>query len=157
MFARYFVELPLPAEDVRRALLADPQTWLPGLATEANRRGEHLLAAVGFGNTVRVATQVEIELGRPIRIQTKTILPIRWRATGHEGLLPALDADIEVAPLTPTATQLSMSARYVPPFGTLGRAVDRALLHRVAEATLKEFLDRVGAAVLVEAAPAAER
>jgi hypothetical protein len=33
--------------------------------------------------------------------------------------------------------------------GPLGRAVDRALLHRVAEATLKDFLDRV-AAILSE-------
>ena len=36
-----------------------------------------------------------------------------------------------------------MSARYVPPFGVVGRAIDRAVLSRVAEATLKDFLDRV--------------
>jgi hypothetical protein len=29
----------------------------------------------------------------------------------------------------------------------VGRAVDRVLLHRVAEATLKDFLDRLGAAI----------
>jgi hypothetical protein len=28
--------------------------------------------------------------------------------------------------------------------GVVGRALDRALLHRVAEATIKDFLDRVG-------------
>jgi hypothetical protein len=28
--------------------------------------------------------------------------------------------------------------------GVIGRALDRALLHRVAEATIKDFLDRVG-------------
>ena len=36
-----------------------------------------------------------------------------------------------------------MSARYVPPLGAVGRAIDRALLFRVAEATIKDFLDRV--------------
>ena len=36
-----------------------------------------------------------------------------------------------------------MSARYVPPLGVMGRALDRAVLSRVAEATLKDFLDRV--------------
>ena len=41
-----------------------------------------------------------------------------------------------------------MSARYVPPFGTVGRAIDRAALSRVAEATLKDFLDRVAEAIL---------
>jgi hypothetical protein len=39
----------------------------------------------------------------------------------------------------------------VPPLGALGRAIDRALLFRVAEATLKDFLDRVREAVLMDA------
>jgi hypothetical protein len=33
----------------------------------------------------------------------------------------------------------------------VGRAVDRVLLHRVAEATVKDFLDRVGAAITDQA------
>ncbi|HEX5903035.1 MAG TPA: hypothetical protein VF028_07985 [Actinomycetota bacterium] len=32
---------------------------------------------------------------------------------------------------------------YEPPLGLVGRAADRALLHRVAEATFKDFLERV--------------
>ena len=28
--------------------------------------------------------------------------------------------------------------------GAVGRVLDRAMLHRVAEATIKDFLDRVG-------------
>jgi hypothetical protein len=59
-----------------------------------------------------------------------------------------LDADLEVARLTPTITQLSISARYAPPLGAIGSAIDRALLHRVAEATVKDFMDRVAAALL---------
>ena len=143
MFARYYLELPIPAEVVERALLDAPQTWLPGLADEANVHREALLAQVGFGAGVRVSKKVVFELGEPIRVPTKTILPVRWRAAGPEHLFPALEADVEVAPITGTTAQLSMSARYTPPMGSLGRAVDRALLHRVAEATLKDFLDRV--------------
>jgi hypothetical protein len=41
-------------------------------------------------------------------------------------------------------TRLAISARYRPPLGAVGRAADRVLLHRVAEATVKDFLDRVG-------------
>jgi hypothetical protein len=41
-----------------------------------------------------------------------------------------------------------MSARYVPPFGAVGRVMDRAALSRVAEATLKDFLDRVADAIM---------
>jgi len=67
-----------------------------------------------------------------------------WRATGAERLFPHLEADLEVAALGPSRTQLSISARYRPPMGAMGRALDRALLHRVAEATIKDFLDGVG-------------
>ena len=71
------------------------------------------------------------------------MFPLRWAASGASGLFPSLDADLEVAPLRPGRTQLAMSARYDPPFGAVGRAIDRAVLSRVAEATLKDFLDRV--------------
>ncbi len=87
---------------------------------------------------------MEIGFSAPFRLPQKTLLPIWWRATAPEQLFPALEADIEVAALGPNRTQLSMSARYRPPMGTVGRILDRTLLHRVAEATVKDFLDRVG-------------
>ena len=70
-------------------------------------------------------------------------------------MFPALDADLEVAPLGTGSTQLSISARYVPPLGKIGRLIDRAVLSRVAEATVKDFLDRVAFAVteIADAAP----
>ena len=81
---------------------------------------------------------------------SKSFFPLRWTASGHAGLFPALDADLEVAPIGPGRTQLAMSARYVPPFGAVGRTIDRALLSRVAEATVKDFLDRVAEAIMGE-------
>jgi hypothetical protein len=143
MFARYFVELPLQRERVEQVLIDAPRSWLPGIATEANLRGDRLLAEVGIGEDVRIAREVAIDLGTPIQLPTKTVLPLRWTATGASGLFPSLDADLEIAPLGHDRCQLSMSARYVPPLGALGRAMDRALLFRVAEATIKNFLDQV--------------
>ena len=52
----------------------------------------------------------------------------------------------------PDRAQLAMSARYVPPLGAVGRTIDRALLSRVAEATVKDFLDRVADAIMSERA-----
>ena len=92
--------------------------------------------------------------GQPVRVASKLVLPIRWTASGVSGLFPALEADLEVAPLGPDRTQLAMSARYEPPFGPIGRAIDRAVLFRVAEATLKDFLDRVANALVEGAEPA---
>ena len=148
MFARYFVEVPLSPDDVERALARDPRRWLPGLAEGANHRGDLLLAEVGFGDVVRIKRIVVVELGDPVRTGAKTVFPLRWTASGAAGLFPSLDADLEVAPLRAGRTQLAMSARYVPPFGAVGRAIDRAVLSRVAEATLKDFLDRVADTIM---------
>lgn len=143
MFARYFVEVPMSPEEVEHALARDPREWLPGLAEQANHRGDQLLAEVGFGEVVRIKRKVVVELGESVRSGSKVVFPLRWAASGAAGLFPSLDADLEVAPLRPGRTQLAMSARYVPPFGSVGRVIDRAVLSRVAEATLKDFLDRV--------------
>ena len=136
------------SEEVEHALSHDPRAWLPGLAERANHRGDLLLAEVGFGEAVRIKRKVVIEIGRSVRSGAKSVVPLRWTPSGASGLFPSLDADLEVAPLGPGRTQLAMSARYDPPFGPVGRAVDRAVLSRVAEATLKDFLDRVAETIL---------
>ena len=152
MFARYYVEVALPAARAEEVLAGSSARWLPGLAEAANERGDRLLAQVGFGDDHRIARRVAVELGDPVRMGTKTVVPLRWRAAEGPGLFPSLDADIEIAALGPGVTQLAISARYVPPLGRFGKMIDRAILHRVAEATIKDFLDRVRDAVLLQAA-----
>lgn len=145
MFVRYYLELPRSFEDLERALLTCPEAWVPGIARAAGKRGERLLGEVGFGHDGRrLVKQVEIELGQPIRYPSKTVLPMTWRAAGAEMWFPSFEGDIEVGTLGRGHAQLSVSARYCPPLGPVGRMIDRALLHRVAEATIKDFLDRAG-------------
>ena len=151
MFVRYFIELPLSADRVEEVICASPASWIPGIADEATARGVHLLGEIGLGERARLH-RVAVELGEPMRLPSRTVLPIRWRPTTGDGLLPALDADIEVARLTPESAQLSMSARYVPAGRAHGNSVDRGILHRVAEATVKDFIDRVGAMLIGSAA-----
>jgi hypothetical protein len=149
MFIRYYLELPIPPARVEQALLGSP-AWLPELAGEAQRRGDELLAEVGVGPLgARLGRRVAVSLGAPVRFPSMTSLPLTWEPIGLEGLLPRLEADLEVGQLGEDRTQLAISARYRPPLGAVGRAVDRVLLHRVAEATVKDFLDRVGAAISI--------
>jgi hypothetical protein len=146
MFIRYYLDLSLPFEGVEEALMAAPEAWLPGVAREAEDRGEQLLGEVGFSfdDDHRMSKEVHIQLGPPHRMPGKTLLPLSWKASGPERLFPSLEADLEIATLGRSRTQLSISARYRPPLGFVGKALDRVLLHRVAEATIKDFLDRVG-------------
>jgi len=143
MFARYFVELAGSRNAIEGIVLDAPETWLPTLATSANHRGDLLLAEVGFGDDVRIARTVTLTVGDTLRMPAKTTVPLGWSASGPAGVFPALDADLEIAPLEDGSCQLAISARYEPPLGAVGRAIDRALLARVAEATVKDFLDRV--------------
>ncbi len=134
MFVRYYLELPLPRERVEHALLGSPPEWVAALAGQAQQRGDGLLAEVGVGPMGdRLGRRVAVQLGEPVRFPSMTSLPLTWQPLGLEGLL------------------LAISARYRPPLGVVGQAVDRVLLHRVAEATLKDFLDRVGEAITDQA------
>jgi hypothetical protein len=145
MFVRYYADLATPFEVVEAGLLDGPERWLPGMLEDAEDRGARLLADVGFNvrEEMRVDKHVDVRLGEVYRMPGKSLIPITWTAAGGERLFPSLEGDLEIAALGDRRTQLSISARYRPPLGPFGRALDRALLHRVAEATIKDFLDRV--------------
>ena len=74
-------------------------------------------------------------------------LALRWEAAGPGGgLFPVLDADLKLAALG-EGTVLTMAGSYRPPLGSLGEALDRTILHRVAAATIRSFLTRVAAQI----------
>jgi hypothetical protein len=143
MFIRSFVDLSMPYQEAEDALLASPEAWIPGLVEQADGEGEELLAQVGFGGLVRIERRVEVTFGTPLLFPSRLVLPISWKAASGQGLFPELEADLELGPIGPSRTQLSINATYRPPLGLVGRTVDRAMLHRVAEATLKDFIERV--------------
>jgi hypothetical protein len=68
------------------------------------------------------------------------VVSVRWGALEAGRLFPVFDGDLELAPLGPGLCRLVLMGSYVQPFGTFGRAIDRALLHRVAESTARAFL-----------------
>jgi hypothetical protein len=155
VFIRYYVELPHPRAALEEALLSAPESLIASLAVGADDRGQHLLLEVGFAvDGRRVSKHVEVAIGKPVMGTNRTWIPITWHATGPTGLFPVLDAELELASLGARLTQLSLSARYQPPLGLVGRTLDKALLSRIAEATIKDFLDRLASALVAAMAPA---
>jgi hypothetical protein len=67
------------------------------------------------------------------------------------GLFPVLDADIAVAPAG-QRTQLTLAGAYRPPLGRLWAGLDRAALHRVADATIRALVVNVARALTAPAA-----
>jgi hypothetical protein len=144
MFLRYFAELEHSAQDVVEALLTAPNEWLADVAQDSLGSGARLSADVGLNlGGHRVQRHVDVSLGSPLELTRATIIPVQWVDHSRAALFPRLEADLEIASLGPRRSQLSTNVRYEPPFGPLGAIADRALLHRVAEATVKDFVDRV--------------
>jgi hypothetical protein len=89
MFIRYFIEIPRPMAEVEPELLESPGSWSAAAARDAEERGEKLLAEVGFGPPgARLGKRVELQFGEPMRLPSKTVLPVSWKPAGLEGLLP---------------------------------------------------------------------
>jgi hypothetical protein len=147
MFVYYYVEIEEPFETVERKLL-DELGALPDMATAAYRHGERLRMKIGLvpGGQL-LAKKVEIRVGPPLQGPHETEIPITWRATGAPGLFPEMDAGIVIAALGPDLTHIALRGSYEPPLGPLGKALDRRLLHHVAEASVKSFLDRIAASL----------
>jgi hypothetical protein len=145
VFLRSFVMVARPSAQVETEIVAGAEKWLPGMARDASGDGQKLLAELGFrvGNR-RIARQIEVEIGAARAGAGLTFMPIRWHAATDANLFPTLEGELEIAPVGSARTQLGLSANYSPPLGLLGKIADRALFHRVAEVTVKDFLERIG-------------
>lgn len=147
MFIYYFAQLGQTFEKVDDRvckLLGDFDGW----ADAAYRHGEELRARVGVGSPRPfIAKTVSLQVGRPVRTPNQTTIPLAWQATGAPGLFPRMNADLTIARLGPEMTQLGFSGSYEAPLGPVGQAIDSALLHRIAESSVKSFVDRIADAV----------
>jgi hypothetical protein len=80
-----------------------------------------------------------------VKTSTWTVIPLTWKATFPEKLFPEMTGKIELSPSDPDVTRLTVSGMYQPPLGSLGRQLDQALMHNVAEATVKELAESIAA------------
>jgi hypothetical protein len=118
------------------------------------------LARIGpLGSAPGVSKLVEVQFGELAIRGDSAKLPLRWHATGPGGVLfPALDADLMLTALNEDATMLRLAGAYRAPLGKAGATLDRAVLQRVATATIEAFIRLVADAVVHPAgAPAPGR
>lgn len=109
------------------------------------------LARVG---TLGLTKVVQVQAHELAETDGSCGLAIRWEATGPGGkLFPTLDADLRLVPAGEQTTLLVLAGVYRPPLGSLGAALDRAALHRVAAATVRNFLGRLAAHITAQAEP----
>ena len=103
------------------------------------------LARVGpLGEVPGMSKLVEVHALDVVTRGRSAVLALRWQATGPGGrLFPALDADIWLTPAGEHSARLSLAGVHRPPLGALGADLDKAVFHRVADATVQSLLARV--------------
>ncbi len=132
---------------VAREKLARLSPALSGMSEDAYGPGLTRVGAVGVSKLVRVQVRelswTDLSAG----------LALRWEATGPGGgLFPVLDADLKLAP-DGEGTMLTMAGSYRPPLGPLGQALDRAVLRRVATATVRSFVAQLAVQITGQPVP----
>jgi hypothetical protein len=114
----------------------------------------------GLGTTLRVgplplvSRLVSVEFRELVTHADSSLLTLRWQTAGAGGgLFPVLDADVTISPAGDHGTRLRLDGSYRPPLGTLGAGLDRAVMHRIAAATMRSFITDMSDAL---ASPARE-
>lgn len=153
VFLDDFVDVRRPIEAVRSRFGCDA-SWLAPLAARATDEGDTLLK-VGPGTTGGLgAMEVRIELGECTSRNGVSVVPIRWQANRFTRLFPVLDGNLQLTPLGADHCRLEIRASYRPPLDGVGRLIDAALLHRVAQSTVRSFIFQVASSLEVDEEPA---
>jgi hypothetical protein len=130
MHVQHSVHINQPIQQVSDALLEAPRKWFPKSV------GIHVAG-------IPVRKRVNIEFGDPVKLSTWAVIPIWWQPTFGRKLLPVMNGKVDVAPVSPHETRLTVSGMYEPPLGKIGEQIDQAFMHRVAEGTVKELAESI--------------
>jgi hypothetical protein len=124
----------------------------------AESRAEEVAAGLhvkiaGFDVTKNVKINIQSCTEFETKAGKKMTLGLEWQAAENAGFFPSMTAQLDVYPITKTETQLDFHGQYEPPLGLMGKAIDAVVGHRIAEATVHQFVEEV-AAYLRSHAPA---
>jgi hypothetical protein len=139
-----------PYGQVRDLLRGQPLELLHRATTSAASRARTLaatlqvgVAGIEIGVDVRTNVQRIREEERAAAMSPATILDIGWEASGAPWLFPVMHLELSAWPLSSSETQIEIVGEYRPPLGVVGNAFDAAVGHRIAEASVKSFLENV--------------
>ena len=150
MFAAHEVTLAAPFEPaVARLMNLLHRDALRDVCEGAYEGGLAGVLRVGpFGGMRGLSKLVRVCFAEPVRRGATITVPLRWEATGAAGeLFPVLDADLILARYGEGRSLLTLTGSYRPPFGRAGAALDGAVMHRLATATIRSLLEGVSSAL----------
>jgi len=142
MFLKSHTELAVGFPMVCVGLAQCDASTLMEFAAEVQNRGRVILEEAGLGSLAGGLSQPpRIEVGEHRSTDRIASLPFRLWAEDRGRTLWALECSLDAAWLGPDRTYLALSGQYELPFAMLDGAVDRALVHRVAETGAQRFVE----------------
>jgi hypothetical protein len=137
MYVQHAVHIKHPIKLVSVTLLKGPSEWFPGLDDKnVSTIGLHVAG-------VPVRKKVEVAIGQAVKTSTWAVRPITWKATFPVKLFPEMTGKIELTASGKDETRLTVSGMYEPPLGKLGGQLDEALMHNIAEGTVRELAESI--------------
>jgi hypothetical protein len=137
-----------PFERVSEALLADATGIFSRATSVAGERAHKLASALRVqvaGLEIRKEIEIEVMAFRESEhsgsgFAREARIKLRWKAAEDASLFPTMNAELALYPLSSSETQLDLTGVYSPPLGFLGVALDALIGHRVAEASVHQFM-----------------
>ena len=129
---------------VREVVLDDPGVVFSDARTADERppRDFRTELTIDLGSGASMHQEVSLQLDDPQLHEAGVVLPVRWRATGRERVLPAFDGALEVTAVR-RGTSLRLKGAYTIPMGLVGRFGDAMGGRRVARSSLSALVERL--------------
>jgi hypothetical protein len=128
-----------PLEPVLQVLQGGPEQWLPDFREEHGQPTSELRFEEAGQH---ISRRVRLKLGGVQSGARGVTVPLQWEALQNPQLYPRLDGTLRVD-AEDGRSQVHFDARYLPPAGRLGAAIDRVLMGRVARQSVGDFFDRL--------------
>jgi hypothetical protein len=127
----------------RQVLKEDPGAVLSeSPATNGPTDQFRIELGIDLGRGASVHQQATVSVGEARSTATKLFLPVRWQATGREGVLPSFAGELE-ASKAEAGTALRLAGSYTVPLGVIGRFGDGVIGHRLARQSLGALVERL--------------
>jgi hypothetical protein len=115
------------------------------LENASRRHLQVSIAGLDIGKDVVVKVKrVDLHVEAPGRVAEDAIrYDLEWHAATAASMFPSMKARLVAYALGANETQLDLTGDYEPPGGVVGNAADWLVGHRIAESSVKRFLDDV--------------
>ncbi len=139
-----------PYQEVKQLLSSDASgvfrnaTKVAALRAKSVASELHVnIAGIKVGTDIDISVKAIEDHPKKLRSPETTVIELEWESSKMPNLFPFMKAELSVYPLTSTETQLVLEGNYEPPLGLLGSVLDAALGHRIAEASVHQFITDV--------------